>query len=223
MVHKVGLAPGPKPRRGPNRTTIVDLSPYSRPDRRTARARSSRTTTGHNALKRPLNVLQWNADGILKKKVPLSKLLCDEQIDIACIQETHLKPKHDYAIRGYDAVRLDRKTYKGGVLILIRSSLPSRGLIDPTNRESEIAGADITIDGDRTLRVYNVYCPPKKSLALESMEITNANCLVVGDFNSHSDRWGYATTDLRGAELEDWEIDENLHLINKHDDAPTFY
>jgi hypothetical protein len=23
--------------------------------------------------------------------------------------------------------------------------------------------------------------------------------------------------------LEDWEIDENLHLINKHDDAPTFY
>ena len=74
--------------------------------------------------------------------------------------------------------------------MLIRSSLPSRRLIGPTNRESEIVGADITIDGDRTLKVYNIYCPPKKALALEEMEITNANCLVVGDFNSHSDRWG---------------------------------
>ena len=79
MSHRVSLTPGPKPRRGPNRINNVDLPPYSRPDRRTVRARSSRTTTGHHALKRPLNVLQWNAEGVLKKKVPLIKKLCEEQ------------------------------------------------------------------------------------------------------------------------------------------------
>ena len=107
--------------------------------------------------------------------------------------------------------------------MLIRSSLPNRGLSISIINESEIVGADITIDGDKTLRVFNVYCPPKKSLALETMEITDANCLVVGDFNSHSGRWGYAATDLRSAEVEDWEIDGNLHLISKPVDAPTFY
>jgi hypothetical protein len=66
MVHQVGLTPGTKPGRGPNRTTIVDLSPYSRPDRRPVRARSSRTTTGQHAQRKPLNVLQWNAEGVPK-------------------------------------------------------------------------------------------------------------------------------------------------------------
>jgi exonuclease III len=113
------------------------------------------------------------------------------------------KPKHNYAIRGYNAVRLDRKGYKGkGVLMLIRSSLPSRGLKIPTNEESEIVGANIVIGDDRTLRVFNVYCPPKKSLALE-LEITNANCLVVVAISTATDRWGYAATDLRFAEVED--------------------
>ena len=151
------------------------------------------------------------------------KVLHDEKIDVACIQETHLNAKHVYATRGYDAVRLDRIGHKGGVLMLIRRSLPSRGLTISTNNESEIVGADINIDGDRTLRVFNIYCPRNKTLALESMETPHANCLVVGDFNSRSDRWGYPATNPRGAEVEDWEIDENLHLIHKSDDEPTFY
>ena len=46
---------------------------------------------------------------------------------------------------------------------------------------------------------------------------------MLGDFNSHSDRWGYDHTDSRGDEVEDWEIDNNLYLINRADDPPTFY
>jgi hypothetical protein len=48
-----------------------------------------------------------------------------------------------------------------------------------------------------------IYCPPNKDIALDAMEITNANCLVVGDFNSHSDRWGYSETDAQGTEVGD--------------------
>lgn len=65
--------------------------------------------------------------------------------------------------------------------------------------------------------------PPDQDLALDAMETTNANCLVVGDFNRDSDRWGSSDTDARGSEVEDWEIDVNLQLLNRASDTPTYY
>jgi hypothetical protein len=127
MSRQVVLTPGPKPRRGPNRATSAELPPYSRPDRRPVRARSSRITTWQLAERRPLNVLQWNAEGVRHKKVPLTEKLYEEQIDIACIQETHLKPSNGLKITGFETIRLDREGNKGGVLFLIRNSLPSGG------------------------------------------------------------------------------------------------
>jgi exonuclease III len=170
------------------------------PDQRPVRARSSRTTTGQHAQRRPITVLQWNAEGVRLKKVPLTKKLYKEQIDIACIQEIHLNPSHGFKITGYETIRQDREGHKGGVLILIRHSLPNRMLTVHTNNQAEVVGADIYLEGDRTIRVFIIYCPPKKELALDAMEITHAHCLVVGVSNSHSDRWGYAKTDTRGAE-----------------------
>jgi exonuclease III len=142
---------------------------------------------------------------VLHKRAPITRKLYEEQIDIARIQETHLSPSHAFKITGFESARLDREGHKGGVLILIRNSLPSRGLTVHTNNKAEVVGADIYVDGDRTLRVFNIYWPPTKDLALNAMETTNANCLVVGDLKSHSDRWGYSETYPRGAEVEDWE------------------
>lgn len=150
--------------------------------------RFSKSTGGH-VTRKPLNVLQWNAEGVLPKKVPLTKKL-PEQVDIACIQETHLKPSNTFKIVGFESVCLYREGHKGGVLILIRNSLPSRGHIINTNGPSEIVAVDVTFDGDRTLRVFNVYCPPGKDLEFD-------------DFNSHSNRWGYSDTDARGSEVKD--------------------
>ena len=47
--------------------------------------------------------------------------------------------------------------------------------------------------------------------------------LVVGDFNSHSQSWGYDHIDKRGEEVENWQDDHKLNLINKPEDQPTFY
>jgi isocitrate dehydrogenase kinase/phosphatase len=71
------------------------------------------------------------------------------------------------------------------------------------NNQAEIVGTDITVDGDRSPRVFNIYCQPNMELSLDAMETTHANCLLVGYFKSHSDRWGYAETDSRGAKMED--------------------
>ena len=91
-----------------------------------------------------------------------------------------------------------------------------------TGNEAEIHGVVLTV-GQEKIKMFNEYCPVDKDLSLSRIETSETNCLVVGDFNSHSEAWGYAESDHRGEEIEDWQIDQKLLLINDPDDAPTFY
>ena len=80
----------------------------------------------HSKTIRPLNILQWNAEGVFNKKVLLTERLHKEDVDVACIQETHLNTNHRLSIRGYQTFRLDREgRHKGGELILVRNNIAS--------------------------------------------------------------------------------------------------
>ena len=126
-------------------------------------------------------------------------------------------------MRGYQVVRNDRTDrIKGGVLILIKNSLPYQEIIVDTENQAEIQGIQV-IMGNQTLKIFNEYCPVDRSLSLGKIEIGETSCIVVGDFNSHSEAWGYSKSDRRGEEVEDWQIDKRLLLINDPSDPPTFY
>ena len=60
--------------------------------------------------------MQWNAEGVFHKEDELRNLLAQKDIDICCIQETHLTEQKNFKIRGYQApFRLDRPNrHKGG-------------------------------------------------------------------------------------------------------------
>ena len=79
------------------------------------------TTTVYNFLK----IMQWNAEGLVKKKTELEHLLKRESIDICCIQETHLKKDKSFKMRGYQCIRTDRggERKKEGVLTLVNSHI----------------------------------------------------------------------------------------------------
>ena len=178
--------------------------------------------TGHQEDK-TINLIHWNAEGVYKKKIPLIQRLKKEDVDVACIQETHLKEKHRFKVRGYQAFRHDRKrTKKGGVLILVKNSIPAQDFIVETNEQAEIQGVKITI-GDRQLKIFNVYSPQDKDLSLDLIQTEDNNCLVMGDFNSHSEAWGYREADVRGEQVEDWQVDTRLVLLNDPDDPPSFF
>merc|ERR1719239_1002338 len=81
----------------------------------------------------------------------------------------------------------------------------------------EKGGIKFTIDG-KEITLFNVYSPQDKQLSLNLMTIPSENCLVIGDFNSHSTSWGYQENDNRGNEVEDWQLDNNLILINDPED-----
>ena len=114
----------------------------------------------HSKTIRPLNILQWNAEGVFNKKVPLTERLHEEDVDVACIQETHLNTNHRFSIRGYQTFRLDREgRHKGGVLILVRNNFAASDFKVDTNQQAEIHGVKITVDNS-TINILNLYCPP---------------------------------------------------------------
>ena len=76
---------------------------------------------------------------------------------------------------------------------------------------------------DNAIDLVNYYCPNDKMLALNTIQVSANNFMVIGDFNSQSQSWGYNTLDKRGEELEDWQDENSLLLVNDPKDTPTFY
>ena len=73
------------------------------------------------------------------------------------------------------------------------------------------------------MKLVNLYSPNDKALSFNALPAVADHYLVVGDFNSHSQSWGYDHLDKRGEEVENWQDDHKLNLINKPEDQPTFY
>ncbi|KAK7091308.1 hypothetical protein V1264_009008 [Littorina saxatilis] len=224
-THQGGRVPGPVPQRGSYHATGGPRSPFcGGARRRVRRVNATGYDRNEDVEPRPLRVLQWNAEGISKKKLPFAERLHKEDIDIACIQETHLTENLRFTIRGYQTYRADReKRHKGGVLILIKNHLPAKHITLDTDGQAEITGVDITLQNGKQIRIYNIYCPADRQLSLHKMEVPQDGCLIIGDFNSHSHSWGYNETDSRGEEVEDWQIEQHLYLLNSPEDPPTFY
>lgn len=112
---------------------------------------------------------------------------------------------------------------KGGILTLVKNTIPAKHYpIAEENLEAEVDRIIVQSD-DRQIIIYNYYCPNDKNLSLHGLTIPEEDCLVIGDFNSHSPSWGYDQYDTRGEEVEIWQISSSLQLLNNRYDHPTFY
>jgi hypothetical protein len=61
-----------------------------------------------NRVHRPLKVIAFNANGILRQRYELSKQLQDLHIDVALFSETHPEPHERFSIQNYHFHRIDR-------------------------------------------------------------------------------------------------------------------
>ena len=188
--------------------------------------RSPPQTTGKTKENQKIKILQWNCESIQNKKLQLANKLKEEDIDIACLQESHLKthPKHGgrFTVRGYQTFKQDRQNGpKGGVVTLVKNEIAAKEIKVETEGKAEMVGIKIHFPHIE-ITVYNCYCPPPNEHILHAMN-KDKHCIVVGDFNSHSPSWGYPEQDARGEEVEDWQTDMNLLLLNDPDDPPTYY
>lgn len=63
------------------------------------------------------------------KKQNLQNFLKQNNINVCCLQETHLNDSHHFFIQGYVTFRYDRLTEpKGGVLTLVKNSMAAVGI-----------------------------------------------------------------------------------------------
>ena len=142
-----------------------------------------------------------------------------ENIDICYIQETHLQKDKTFKVRGYQWFRTDRggDRRKGDIITLMKSNINAY-MSSSSNDGAEQHIVTVKILKTEILLV-NYYCPNNVNLALHNIHVRDSNFFIMGDFNSQSRSWGYDHIDARGEEIEAWQDDNNLTLINQ----PTLY
>ena len=74
-------------------------------------------------VRKRLNLVLWNADGVRSKMGELTQFLTRHAVDIMVISETKLNQNNRFRIRNYDIHRADRDGPGGGVAILIRQNI----------------------------------------------------------------------------------------------------
>ena len=69
--------------------------------------------------------MHWNAEGVFRKKDELHNMMETNNVDICCIQETHLSKDKVFKLHGWQpAIRTDREDrHKGGIMTLVRNKI----------------------------------------------------------------------------------------------------
>ena len=107
-------------------------------------------------------LLQLNVNGIKNKQIELASYLFDQDITVAAIQETKLRPgQKDPKLSGYTIIRQDRPDGNGGGLLLaVRTSVSFRKVALPTAAHHQLEQQAIEIHlGVGHVTIINVYLP----------------------------------------------------------------
>ena len=123
-THQAGAAPGSKPRRSLTNATGGTLVSSCGVRGQTRRATDHKKIKPKKKEQPLINIVQWNAEGVSNKKDELQHFLHENNVNICCIEETHLQEDKPFKIRGYQVFRSDRKERKkGGVMTLVRNNI----------------------------------------------------------------------------------------------------
>ena len=160
--------------------------------------------------------MQWNACGLLAHSIQLKNYLSTVKTlpHIICIQESFLKPKHNYKLDNYKIIRRDRLTEnKGGVVTMIRSDFSFKTLNNPV--ETECLIVEVMVN-KKLFKIANVYNRPNSDINVnEYCNILADTCTVMtGDLNGHSPLWGGDHLDKTGRILENIIEETNCVVIN---------
>ena len=144
---------------------------------------NSQTQSTH---KDKLTIRTWNASGIsAPKRLEHTLLLNDNAIDVACITETHLKPKETLYISNFSVYIKDiTSSRRGGVALLVRNTLCHK----PINTDSSpcnVTGVEISFNSG-PVRIFSLYSPPHIRDISEIPNHFNPNTptIVAGDLNA---------------------------------------
>lgn len=158
-----------------------------------------------------VRILQWNACGLAGRRQEFQQFLLTHDIDIACIQETFLKPDKDLSFPGYTSIRSDRTAPKGGLAIFVRTGIIHAGVRTPNSMECQAVQVKTSVG---LITIVNIYIPPGTTQPSFSDLFQWNNSIIVGDMNAKNRLWGSDKNDARGSALEDAITTHNYVVLN---------
>jgi hypothetical protein len=116
-----------------------------------------------NRFHRPLKIIAFDANDIMKQRYELSKQLEDLHVDVALFSETHLKPHERFFISNYHFYRTDRHPGRKGVTaVSVRRGVPHNYVHLPPLVSVEATGVCIPI-GNSEILFASVYKSPGRA------------------------------------------------------------
>ena len=145
-----------------------------------------------------LNILHYNVNSVLNKIDQVEARSKELNADIICLTETKLDDKvaeSNYSLPGYNTEHRHRTSSGGGVLVLIKNTLPYVRMTQLESSKLEHVCVDVIVNKKRYC-VSALYRPPNNLVSeqmefLSEMEATLSklsrhrcvNSILVGDFN----------------------------------------
>ena len=115
-THQASAVPGSLPRKSPANATGGTLVSSCGVRGRTRKATGRKNINSKQKEQPVINIMHCNAEGVSNKREELQHFLHENNVNICCIQETHLQDDKSFKIRGYQVFRSDRKERKKEVL-----------------------------------------------------------------------------------------------------------
>ena len=146
-----------------------------------------------------LNILQINIAGLQNKSDELLKLLKENDVQIALIQETILPMKKEISTPGYSQFRCDCQKCQG-IMTLIRLDTQAEVVKHPAG-DMDLQKITVWLDKLK-FTIYNVYWPNDSFTEFPLKETTFKRTIIARDFNAHTPSLGYPCYNSRGREVE---------------------
>lgn len=170
-----------------------------------------------------VRVCHLNIEGIsTTKSEVLSKLMKEEKVDVIALQETHSIDEADLhkrgQIAGYTLIgAVHHKQY--GVATYLKSYISNSRTV-----AQEVVGEVFILTTNVSgVNIVNVYKPPNTLWNNPPLRVLEHPTMYIGDFNSHSQHWGYNKSDENGELLFHWLSTNNMELVYSTKDKGTFH
>ena len=167
------------------------------------------------------NILQINISGLQNKKEELEKMMRENNIKIALIQETIL-PKKPIHITGYTMYPCTCENGCQGIMTLIRNDTEAKVVNKSVGKDLDIQTINMWDRANGTqYNLYNIYCPPNSKPNIHPINPHYTRTIFAGDFNAHSPNWGYSSHNNRGKLVEALCNETNLILMQDKETETT--
>lgn len=172
--------------------------------------------------KQNIRIIQVNIQSLDKNKEELSRVLIQDQYNVAFISETWSKIELEstkYKVPGYSSFLNSRDDGYGGAGLIISKQIKTRSVALPSFRKIQVIARHIVATD---ILLVSIYVAPKISHFELKDNIRDIfqeiqkykRTIVAGDFNAHHGSWDPYHVDNKGAALFDLINDENLILLN---------